>query len=64
MYGNRIIQGLIMKEGFTLIELIVVMVIVGILAVVFVPNLSRALMTSNDNAAQANVSYVRELTLD
>jgi type IV pilus assembly protein PilA len=42
------------KKGFTLIELVVVIAILGILAAILIPVISGFIQRANDSAAQAN----------
>ena len=46
------------KKGFTLIELIVVILILAILAAILVPSILNYVQEANDSAAQANARSV------
>lgn len=47
-----------MRKGFTLIEIVIIIVILGIMAVVVIPRLAGVKMTSNESLAQANLRTI------
>lgn len=46
------------KKFFTLIELIIVIVIIGALAIIALPKISQAYRIGNESAAQANIKII------
>ena len=47
-----------MKKALTLIEIIIVIVIIGFLAVIAIPNVSNSLRLGNENAAKGNLGII------
>ena len=52
-----------MKKGFTLLELLIVVIIIGVLAVIAVPQYMNAAKRAQENKAKFNLQEIRKVQL-
>ncbi len=49
-----------MKNGFTVVELVIVLIMIGIIAAIAVPNLTKAIMTANEASAISSLRLLSQ----
>jgi prepilin-type N-terminal cleavage/methylation domain-containing protein len=51
------------KKGFTLLELMIVVIIIGLLAIIAIPQYFQAVKKTKENKAKANLNEIRKIEM-